>query len=171
MQPKSPSIQECPVGRAVETVGEWWSILILRDAFQGMTRFDEFGQSLGIAPNILSRRLSHLTAAGMFSRRRYSDHPPRYEYVLTPKGRDFFPVLVALFTWGNRHLAPKGESIVLANRGDRRPLDPVLVDALDMHPITTANTVVMAGPRASRGMRNRLATLKAMNPELIPNCP
>jgi hypothetical protein len=80
-------------------------------------------------------------------------------------------VLVALFTWGNRHLAPKGESIVLANRGDRRPLDPVLVDALDMHPITTANTVVMAGPRASRGMRNRLATLKAMNPELIPNCP
>jgi len=171
MQPKSSSLTECPAARALETVGEWWSILILRDAFQGMTRFDEFEQSLGIAPNILSRRLRHLTAAGMFARRRYSDRPPRYEYVLTPKGRDFFPVLVALFTWGNKHLAPKGESIVLANRADGRPLDPVLVDARDVHPITPANTVLVAGPRASRGMRNRLATLKAMNPELIPNCP
>jgi DNA-binding HxlR family transcriptional regulator len=171
MQPKSSSLTECPAARALETVGEWWSILILRDAFQGMTRFDEFEQSLGIAPNILSRRLSHLTEAGMFARRRYSDRPPRYDYVLTSKGRDFFPVLVALFTWGNRHLAPKGESIMLANRADRRPLDPVLVDALDMHPITPANTVVVAGPRASRGMRNRLATLKAMNPELIANFP
>jgi DNA-binding HxlR family transcriptional regulator len=170
MQPKSSSITECPAARALETVGEWWSILILRDAFQGMTRFDEFEQSLGIAPNILSRRLSHLTAAGMFARRRYSDRPPRYEYVLTPKGRDFFPVLVALFTWGNRHLAPKGESIVLANRAGGRPLDPVMVDATDKHPITPANTVLVAGPRASRGMRNRLAALKAMNPELTPNC-
>ena len=171
MQPKSSPLTECPAARALETVGEWWSILILRDAFQGMTRFDEFEQSLGIAPNILSRRLSHLTAAGMFSRRRYSDRPPRYEYVLTPKGRDFFPVLVALFSWGNRHLAPKGEAILLANRGDRRPLDPVMVDALDMHPITPNNTVVMAGPRASRGMRNRLAALRAMNPDLNPGVP
>ena len=68
MQPKFPSILECPVGRAVETVGEWWSILILRDAFQGSTRFDEFERNLGIAPNILSRRLAHLTATGMFVR-------------------------------------------------------------------------------------------------------
>src|ERR1700733_10739998 len=93
MQPKSPSILECPVGRAVETVGEWWSILILRDAFQGSTRFDEFQKSLGIAPNILSRRLAHLVATGMLARRRYSERPPRYEYLLTPKGRDFFPVV------------------------------------------------------------------------------
>ncbi len=166
MQPKSTRITECPAARALETVGEWWSILILRDAFQGMTRFDEFEQSLGIAPNILSRRLRHLTAAGMFARRRYNDRPPRYEYVLTPKGRDFFPVLVALFDWGNRHLAPKGESIVLASRSDRRPLAPIMVDAADRHPVTPANTVVIAGPRASRGMRNRLATLKAMNPDM-----
>ena len=67
MQPKSPSILECPVGRAVETVGEWWSILILRDAFQGSTKFEEVSQSLGIAPNILSRRLAHLTESGCSS--------------------------------------------------------------------------------------------------------
>jgi DNA-binding HxlR family transcriptional regulator len=168
MQPKSSSVTECPAARALETVGEWWSMLILRDAFQGMTRFDEFEQSLGIAPNILSRRLTHLTEAGMFIRRRYSDRPPRYEYVLTPKARDFFPVLVALFAWGNKHLAPKGEAIVLASRADIRPLDPVIVDAIDMRPITPANTVVVPGPRASRGMRERLASLKAMNPDVSP---
>ena len=167
MQPKSSPFTECPAARALETVGEWWSILILRDAFQGMTRFDEFQDSLGIAPNILSRRLSHLTAAGIFSRRRYNDRPPRYEYVLTAKGRDLFPLVVALFSWGNKHLASKGEAIVLANRGDSRPLDPIMVDAADLHPITSANTVVIAGPRASRGMRDRLASLKAMNPKVM----
>jgi len=164
MQPKTSTRTECPAARALETVGEWWSILILRDAFQGMTRFDEFQQSLGIAPNILSRRLAHLSASGMFVRRRYRERPPRYEYLLTEKGRDFFPVLVALFAWGNKHLAPKGESIVLADRQDMRPLEPALVDAVDLHPITPVNAVLIPGPRASRSMRERLASLKAMNP-------
>lgn len=168
MQPKTFSRVECPAARALETVGEWWSILILRDAFQGMTRFDEFERSLGIAPNILSRRLAHLTATGMFVRRRYTERPPRYEYLLTPKGRDFFPVLVALFAWGNKHLAPGGQAIVLASRNEARPLQPVVVDAIDMHPITPANAVLVPGPRASRGMRKRLASLKAMNPDILP---
>ena len=168
MQPKSPSILECPVGRAVETVGEWWSILILRDAFQGATRFDEFQQSLGIAPNILSRRLAHLTETGMFVRRRYQERPPRYEYVLTDKARDFFPVIATLLAWGNKHLAPKGESILLASRDGARPLDPVVVDAADRQPITLANAVVIAGPAASRLMRRRLTSLKAMNPAVAP---
>jgi hypothetical protein len=104
----------------------------------------------------------------MFARRRYQERPPRYEYVLTDKARDFFPVIAALLAWGNKHLAPKGESILLANRDDRRPLDPVLVDAADMQPITLANAVVIAGPRASRLMRRRLTSLKAMNPDLAP---
>ncbi|MDA9444859.1 transcriptional regulator [Bradyrhizobium sp. CCBAU 51745] len=168
MQPKSPSLQECPVGRAVETVGEWWSILILRDALQGSTRFDEFERNLSIAPNILSRRLAHLTKTGMFVRRRYQERPPRYEYVLTDKARDFFPVIATLLAWGNKHLAPKGESILLATRDDRRPLDPVVVDATDRQPITLANAVVIAGPAASRLMRRRLIALKAMNPDLAP---
>jgi DNA-binding HxlR family transcriptional regulator len=168
MQPKASPLTECPAASALETVGEWWSILILRDAFQGMTRFDEFQKSLGIAPNILSRRLTHLVTTGMLTRRCYSARPPRYEYLLTLKGRDFFPVVVALFTWGNKHLAPKGEALTLADRQDARPLDPVLVDATRLTPITPANTVLVPGPRASHGMRKRLASLKAMNPLVSP---
>jgi hypothetical protein len=84
------------------------------------------------------------------------------------KARDFFPVIATLLAWGNKHLAPKGEAILLANRDDRRPLDPVVVDAADRRPITLANAVVIAGPRASRLMRRRLTALKAMNPDLAP---
>ena len=106
---------QCPIARSLERVGEWWSILILRDAFAGLTRFDEFQKSLDIAPNILSRRLSALVDAGMLERRLYCDRPPRYEYVLTERGRDFRPVLISLQTWGNRHFAPEGLSVMLVD--------------------------------------------------------
>ncbi len=79
----------CPIARSLEHVGEWWSILILRDAFRGVTRFEGFRDSLGIAPNILTRRLKALVAAGLLERRRYCERPPRDEYVLTERGRDF----------------------------------------------------------------------------------
>lgn len=169
MQPRKSASTECPAARTLECVGEWWSILILRDAFQGFTRFDEFQKSLGIAPNILSRRLAHLTDVGMFERRRYSERPPRYEYVLTAKGRDFFPVVVALFAWGNKHLAPKGKSLLLAERKTARPLSPVLVDADSKTPVTTDNLVLLPGPRASPAMRKRLAVTRALRPDVSPS--
>jgi DNA-binding HxlR family transcriptional regulator len=169
MQPKARSITECPAARALECVGEWWSILILRDAFQGFTRFDEFKMSLGIAPNILSRRLAHLTETGLFERRLYSEKPPRHEYVLTEKGRDFFPVVVALFAWGNRRLAPEGEALLLVERDTVRPLDPLMVDAESLAPITTANVALVAGPRASRAMRKRLDSIRALRPGSSPH--
>ena len=165
MQPKKFNIAECPAARAVECVGEWWSILILRDAFQGLTRFDEFQDSLGIASNILSRRLTHLIDAGLLERRLYNERPPRYEYVLTAKGQDFFPVVIAMFAWGNKHLAPEGKSIVLADRNSARAFDPIVVDACSGTQITPTNTVLLAGPRASAGMRKRLASIKALRPE------
>ncbi|WP_315700874.1 MULTISPECIES: helix-turn-helix domain-containing protein [unclassified Bradyrhizobium] len=162
MQSKEFTLAECPAARAVECVGEWWSILILRDAFQGFTRFDEFQNSLGIASNILSRRLAHLTEAGLFERRLYNERPPRYEYILTAKGRDFFPVVVAMFAWGNKHLAPEGKSVVLADRKTGRTLDPIVADARSKTPITPANAVLLPGPRASTGMRSRLASIRAL---------
>jgi DNA-binding HxlR family transcriptional regulator len=162
MQPKTPTNAECPAAQALECVGEWWSILILRDAFQGFTRFDEFRNSLGIAPNILSRRLAHLTESGLFERRLYSEKPPRHEYALTAKGRDFFPVVVAMFAWGNKHLAPQSKALVLAERETARPLDPIMVDAKSLAPITADTVVLIAGPSASRAMRKRLATIRAL---------
>ena len=96
MQRKSFGDMQCPIARSLERVGEWWSILILRDAFHGLTRFDEFQKSLDIAPNILTRRLAALVESGLLERRRYSERPPRDEYILTDLGRDFRPVMQAL---------------------------------------------------------------------------
>jgi len=96
----------CPIARTVARVGDAWSLMILRDSVLGRTRFEEFRRSLGVAPNILTDRLEKLVDAGFLERRVYSDHPPRYDYVLTDTGRDFQPVLDALFTFGERRLCP-----------------------------------------------------------------
>ncbi|UPG92759.1 winged helix-turn-helix transcriptional regulator [Luteibacter aegosomatissinici] len=93
----------CAISRGLALVGDTWSALILRDAGRGMTQFDQFRVSLGIAPNILSRRLKSLTEAGVLERRRYSERPPRDEYVLTNAGVDFLPILAAIGEWGRTH--------------------------------------------------------------------
>ena len=99
MRHKSFDDMQCPIARSLERVGEWWSMLILRDASLGLTRFDQFQESLGIAPNMLTRRLNALVEAGLLERRPYSEHPPRVEYVPTARGRDFRPVLVSLLAY------------------------------------------------------------------------
>src|SRR3954469_18978997 len=96
MQRTSFDAMPCPIARSLERVGEWWSMLILRDAFAGMKRFEDFRESLGIAPNMLTRRLNALVEAGFLERRRYRERPPRDEYLLTERGRDFRPVLIAM---------------------------------------------------------------------------
>jgi DNA-binding HxlR family transcriptional regulator len=95
--------EPCPVVRSLALFGDTWSILILRDAHAGLTRFDQFRKSLGIAPTILTRRLVALTEEGLLEKRRYSEHPPREEYVLTAAGRDFLPVLFMIGEWGRQH--------------------------------------------------------------------
>ena len=102
MQRKSFGNIQCPIARSLERVGERWSILILRDAFHGLTRFDQFQKSLDIAPNMLTRRLNALVEAGLLERRVYSEHPPRHEYHFTEAGRELFPVTLALSQWGDR---------------------------------------------------------------------
>lgn len=161
MQRTSFKNMECPAARALERVGEWWSILILRDAFHGLSRFDEFQASLGIAPNILTRRLKQLTENGLLARHRYSERPPRYEYRLTAQGRDFFPVLAALLAWGNRNLTPEGISVHLADRDSGQVLEPILVDQSTGKPITPDNVRLQPGPAASSQVRARAARIKA----------
>jgi DNA-binding HxlR family transcriptional regulator len=124
----------CPVARALLRVGDAWSMMILRDAGYGATRFDQFRQSLGIAPNILTRRLAALTEAGLLEKSRYSERPPRDEYVLTPKGRDFLPVLAAIGAWGREHFGEGGTSrFVDAETG--APVEPVVVDRATGSPL------------------------------------
>lgn len=109
--------QNCSVARALEVVGERWTLLIVRDAFLGVTRFDRFAERLGIAPNVLARRLETLVEAEVLERRAYSEAPLRHEYVLTARGRELFPVIMALLGWGDAHLAPHGEPVLVTHRG------------------------------------------------------
>jgi DNA-binding HxlR family transcriptional regulator len=97
--------KNCPVARALDIIGERWTILLLRDLFlQGPRRFQDFQESLaGVAPNTLSARLKTMEDHGLIARRVYSDHPPRLEYYLTDKGKSLGPVLKALRDWGQRH--------------------------------------------------------------------
>lgn len=153
MQRKSFDEMTCPIARSLERVGQWWSILILRDAFAGRTRFDEFQKNLGIAPNILTRRLATLVEAGMLERRNYSEHPPRDEYVLTDRGRDFHDVLIALLAFGNRHFAPEGESALVVDALTGLAADPVMVDRGSGRPLATSDFKLAAGPAANARQR------------------
>ncbi|MET1027685.1 MAG: helix-turn-helix domain-containing protein [Dongiaceae bacterium] len=157
MQRKSFGNMQCPIARGLERVGEWWSILLLRDAFQGLSRFDEFQKSLDIAPNMLTRRLTSLVAAGLLERRQYSERPPRFEYLLTQRGRDFRPVLVSLLAWANRHFAPEGISVELVQAETGQRADPVLVDRKSGRPVTEKDFIFAAGPAANNRTRQRLA--------------
>lgn len=92
----------CPISRTLALIGDSWSILILRDAHAGLTRFDQFRKNLSIAPTILTKRLATLTEEGILEKHRYSAHPPRDEYLLTAAGRAFLPVLFMIGEWGRQ---------------------------------------------------------------------
>jgi DNA-binding HxlR family transcriptional regulator len=155
MRRKSFETMTCPIARSLERVGEWWSILILRDAFLGATRFEQFQKSLDIATNMLARRLNGLVEAGLLERHRYSDHPPRDEYRLTERGRDFRPVLWALLAWGNKHFAPEGPSVVIVDGDTGALAEPLLVDRHSGRPLVAPPFRTAPGPAANEEMRRR----------------
>src|ERR671939_1278261 len=94
----------CSIGRAMEILGERWTLLILRECFYGVKRFSVMQRNLGIARNILSARLQTLVRAGILERRRYQDEPERFEYRLTQAGRDLYPAVITIMRWGDEHL-------------------------------------------------------------------
>ena len=162
MQRKNIGVMECPVAKSLERVGEWWSILILRDAFYGLTKFDEFQKSLGIAPNMLSRRLNALVTEGLLDKVMYSEHPPRFEYHLTEIGLDFKPVLLTLLEWGNKHFVNEGKSVILKNTKTGKEAVPVLVDSVTGQIISTESYGVDAGLAASKEIKDRIKKTKAL---------
>ena len=165
MRRKSFETMSCPIARSLERVGEWWSILILRDAFRGATRFEQFQKSLDIAPNMLTRRLNALVESGLLERHRYSEHPPRDEYLLTPRGRDFRPVMWALLAWGNKHFAPEGPSVVLVDAESGRPAEPVLVDRASGDEIGLPRFKMAPGPAANERVRERYSRTREASGE------
>jgi DNA-binding HxlR family transcriptional regulator len=118
--------EACSVAQALEIVGERWTLLIIRDAFLGLKRFDQFQESLGVARNVLADRLGRLVEAGIFERVPYAARPPRHEYVLTEKGRDLFTALNALRQWGDTHLSSRPMRL-LRRKTDGAPVIAALV--------------------------------------------
>jgi DNA-binding HxlR family transcriptional regulator len=100
--------QVCSVARALEAIGDRWTMLVIRDAFLGVRRFDDFQRDLGIARNVLTDRLGRLVEEGILEKRAYQERPERFEYRLTEKGADLWPVLVSLMKWGDRHSPSDG---------------------------------------------------------------
>ena len=124
---KNDVLSACPVARSLVCVGDSWSILILRDASLGLTRFDQFRKSLGIAPTMLTSRLAALTEEGLLEKQRYLERPPRDEYVLTNAGRDFLPVLIMLGDWGRKHRGG-GEMTRYLDAETGKEIIPIAVD-------------------------------------------
>src|SRR3954468_8868065 len=150
---KSLEKANCPIARSLERVGEWWSILILRDALHGYRRFEEFGESLGVAPNILTTRLARLVDDGFLEKRQYSEHPPRYEYVPTQRGRDFRPVLLSLVAFGNKHFAPEGAMVEVVNTTTGKPAEIGVFDRTPGKPIAAPDYAMVPGAAANARIR------------------
>lgn len=134
---------ECPVARSVDAIGDWWSLLIVRDAFDGSRRFGEFQRGLGVAKNILTARLRTLVAGGVLETVPASDGSAYREYVLTGKGRALFPVVVALRQWGEQNsFAPGEPRSQLVDRRDGRPLRALEVRSADGRRLDPDDTTV-----------------------------
>jgi DNA-binding HxlR family transcriptional regulator len=145
---KSYADMHCSVAQCLEVVGEWWSMLIVRDVFLGVTRFDEFQQRLGISRNILNQRLTSLVDAGVLTKVPYSEHPPRYDYRLTDKGRDLWPVLTAMRQWGDKHAAPDGPPMKMKHKGCGRFVEAVTTCSHCGERMGPRDVQVVAGPGA-----------------------
>ena len=147
----------CSVARCLDIVGEWWSLLIVRDAMLGVRRFDDFQARLGISRNILAQRLSRLVEYEVLDRAQYSEHPPRWEYRLTAKGRDLWLVVAAMRQWGDRWESPQGAPVVVRHDGCGHLTTIVPVcshcgQALDMRSLTP-----VPGPGATPDVFDRTA--------------
>ncbi len=151
---------EDSVGAAAELLGDRWTFLILREAFFGTQRFNEFAQNLGLSRNILSSRLKTLVARGIFEMHPYGPGGTRHEYRLAQSGRDIFPIVVALLQWGDKYLAgPRGPAIVLKHRQCGNDADPQFVCRACGEPIGLGDVVPMPGTGSTEWVRNRLAQL------------
>ena len=138
----------CSTAQTLEVIGEWWTLLLVRDAFFGVRRFEDFQRRLGISRSVLTNRLNRLVEEGVLETRQYETRPPRLEYLLTKKGADLFPVLVALQQWGDRYASDK-PPVVLRHRGCGKLTRPHLVCSACGEKVTAEDVTAAPGPGAS----------------------
>lgn len=128
MKNKNYNDMQCPIARCLDHIGEWWSLLIIRDAFRGYKRFDEFQKSLGIATNILTRRLKGLVESGILEKKQYGESKNRFEYILTKQGQDLSPVLMTMMQWSSKHIESNEPISQIVNIQTKGVADLVLID-------------------------------------------
>ncbi|MFC8513342.1 winged helix-turn-helix transcriptional regulator [Streptomyces sp. NPDC057257] len=146
----------CSIARTMDLLGDAWTPLVLREAFYGIHRFDDFRRELGIARNTLADRLRRLVDEGLLDKRLYQDEPRRYDYVLTDKGRDFFGVLAAMARWGDRWLAgEEGAPIVFHHHSCGRDAEAEVVCGGCGEPMTAEGTTMRMGPGFPERLRQR----------------
>jgi DNA-binding HxlR family transcriptional regulator len=159
----------CSIARALEVVGERWSLLIIRNAlFADSTRYSDFQRSLGIATNILRDRLDGFVDAGIMRRQRYSDQPELYEYLLTEKGRDLAPALIALTEWGDRWAAPEGPPILYRHGVCGSAVSSEVVCATCGHVDDPADVQALPGPGMPAERAERMGQRSAARPSGPP---
>jgi DNA-binding HxlR family transcriptional regulator len=141
----------CSVAQCLEVIGEWWTPLILRDLFLGVSRFDQLQSRLGIARNILTDRLNHLIEHGVLEKVPYQTNPERVDYRLTEKGIDLWRVLTAMREWGDRWAAPDGPTIQLLHRSCGQVASTVMVCSECGEPLKRGQLRLVPGPGAVRG--------------------
>jgi DNA-binding HxlR family transcriptional regulator len=161
MQRTSFEAMNCSVAQCLEVVGEWWSMLIVRDAFLGVTRFDDFQARLGISRNILNQRLNGLVDHGVLERVPYQEHPPRAEYRLTEKGRDLWGVLTTMRQWGDRWAAPNGPRIETLHKSCGHVVNAVLACPECGEPMNARNVKAVPGSAARAGDFERTALARS----------
>jgi len=145
---------ECPIARSLDALGDWWSLLIIRDAFRGIRRFSEFQKSIGLAKNILTVRLRALVDHGILKTAPASDGSAYQEYVLTPRGRGVFPVLVALRQWSEEFSGEAdGFATVLVDRSKGRPVRKLELRSQDGRLLDVGETEMRPNPKAKRRRR------------------
>jgi DNA-binding HxlR family transcriptional regulator len=151
MRRTSLAEMHCSIAQSLEVIGEWWTPLILRDALMGVTRFEQFQRRLGIARNVLAQRLERLVARGILEQVQYHERPTRYEYRLTPMGRDLWPVLTLLRQWGDTWLAPGGPPVLNVHTTCGHTATAELICSHCREPLRAADLRLEHGPGAPEG--------------------
>jgi len=150
------SDMNCGIGQALEVLGDWWTLLIVRDAFFGVRRFGDFERSLGIAKNILTARLQHLVDHGILEKADIGAEGQRYEYRLTDKGEALLPILTAMREWSDEWVFGRGkEPVVIVDQKSGRPVPRMRVTDADGRPLSRRDIRAVPGPGASKETRSR----------------